>query len=138
MIYRFATEDDAPLLAELNHQLIQDEGHRNPMDVPQLTERMAKWLKSGYNAIIFEKGSVVAYALYRNVSDGIYLRQFFVPEPERRKGYGREAMRLLVEEIFPKGIRVTLDVLAHNEGAQEFWKSVCFSDYFMRMEKFLD
>ncbi len=29
MRYREATLDDAPLLAELNHQLIRDEGHRN-------------------------------------------------------------------------------------------------------------
>ena len=41
MTYRFANEHVAPLLAELNHQLIQDEGHRNPMDVPELTERIA-------------------------------------------------------------------------------------------------
>ena len=135
MTYRFANEHDAPLLAQLNLQLIQDEGHRNPMDVPELTDRMKKWLRSGYKAVIFEEDSVVAYALFRKVSHGIYLRQFFVPEPERRKGYGSEAMRLLVEEIWPKGIRVTLDVLAHNEGAHGFWKSVGFTDYSVRMKK---
>jgi len=136
MTYRFATEHDAPLLAKLNHQLIQDEGHRNPMNVPELTERMGMWLTSGYKAVIFEENSVVAYALYRNVSDGIYLRQFFVPRKLRRKGYGAEAMRLLLKEIFSKGIRITLDVLAHNEGAHEFWKSLGFSDYFVRMKSF--
>jgi len=29
MTFRAATVDDCPLLAELNHQLIRDEGHRN-------------------------------------------------------------------------------------------------------------
>ena len=27
--YRFATQEDAALLAEMNQQLIRDEGHRN-------------------------------------------------------------------------------------------------------------
>ena len=31
MEYRFATDSDLDLLAEWNHQLIRDEGHRNPM-----------------------------------------------------------------------------------------------------------
>lgn len=36
MTFRLATLDDCRLLAELNHQLIQDEGHRNRMTVPAL------------------------------------------------------------------------------------------------------
>ncbi|MDB5384773.1 MAG: hypothetical protein JWM11_419, partial [Planctomycetaceae bacterium] len=33
--YRFATLDDAELLAAMNQQLIRDEGHRNPMNLTQ-------------------------------------------------------------------------------------------------------
>jgi hypothetical protein len=44
MNFRSATLDDAPLLAEMNHQLIRDEGHRNPMTVFELAERMREWL----------------------------------------------------------------------------------------------
>jgi len=41
MDYRFATSDDAPMLAVMNQQLILDEGHRNRMTVPELEHRMA-------------------------------------------------------------------------------------------------
>ena len=34
--FRIATDEDCRLLAELNHQLIRDEGHRNRMTVPKL------------------------------------------------------------------------------------------------------
>lgn len=37
---RRATLADCALLAELNHQLIRDERHRNKMTVPELELRM--------------------------------------------------------------------------------------------------
>ena len=43
MDYRLANNDDLDLLAEWNHQLIQDEGHRNRMTAPELRERMRGW-----------------------------------------------------------------------------------------------
>mgnify|MGYP003378435282 CR=1 FL=1 len=53
LTFRFATTADAPLLAYLNHALIQDEGHRNPMTLTELEERMAEWLTQEYCALIF-------------------------------------------------------------------------------------
>ncbi len=76
MTFWFATADDCPLLAELNHQLIQDEGHRNRMRVAELERRMRDWLAGDYRAVLFEERSeVVAYALFRELPDEIYLRQ---------------------------------------------------------------
>ena len=66
MPHRLATIDDIGLLAELNRQLIQDEGHRNPMSVHELGERMRNRVESDYQAIVFERDSeVLAYALIR-------------------------------------------------------------------------
>src|SRR5262245_47286886 len=103
MHYRFATVADAKFLAELNHQLIRDEGHRNPMDVDQLEHRMRSWLSSGeYRAVIFvQEDTPVAYALYREDPDEIYLRQFFVIRTRRRHGIGRSAMQSLLSDIWP-------------------------------------
>lgn len=42
MRYRKATQTDIPLLAELNHQLIRDEGHRNPLTLSQLEQRLTR------------------------------------------------------------------------------------------------
>src|SRR6266404_7565286 len=96
MTFRRATLDDCALLAELNHQLIRDEGHRNRMTVPELEQRMKGWLASEYAAVLFEDGKeIVAYALYREEPDEIYLRQLFVVRDRRRQGIGRKALEIL-------------------------------------------
>ena len=86
MEHRFAGESDLDLLAEWNHQLIRDEGHNNPMTVPELRERMRGWLETDYRAVLFSmEGEPLAYALYREGPEEIYLRQFFVRRDRRRR-----------------------------------------------------
>jgi hypothetical protein len=73
MQYRFATPEDAALLAPLNQQLIRDEGHRNAMNLAQLAERMRGWLRGDYQAVLFEEGaSPIGYALFRRESEYVY------------------------------------------------------------------
>src|SRR5690349_3385575 len=96
MTIRAATLDDCRRLAELNHQLIRDEGHRNPMTIPQLEQRMRGWLSGEYRAMIYEDGGeVVAYALFREQAEEIYLRQLFVIRNRRSQGIGRRAVNML-------------------------------------------
>lgn len=141
MTCRLATLEDVELLAELNHQLIQDEGHANDLTRAQLADRMRHWLQGGYRSVIFEEaGEIVAYALYcvgeRSDTDRfIFLRHFFVHRTRRRKGIGREAVRLLFDEVFPPNARVLLDVLFHNQGAREFWKKLGFTEHCLTFER---
>src|ERR1700742_351256 len=87
MTFRIATSDDCLQLAELNQQLIQDEGHRNRMTAPELEQRMRDWLAGEYRAVIYEDGGeVIAYALYRERAEEIYLRQLFVVRHRRGQG----------------------------------------------------
>jgi len=135
MTFRRATTDDCPLLAELNHQLIRDEGHRNRMTVPELEQRMRGWLAGEYMAILFEEGEeVVAYALYREQPEEIYLRQLFVARHRRREGIGKQAMHLLRSEIWPKTKRLTVEVLVANTAAVAFWRAVGYRDYSLTLE----
>jgi predicted acetyltransferase len=135
MNYRRATENDCSLLAELNHQLIRDEGHRNRMTVPELEQRMKDWLAKEYTAILFEvDDSVIAYALYREQPEEIYLRQLFVIRQQRRKGIGRQAFDILRSKIWLKNKRLTVEVLVQNEAAVAFWRSVGFRDYCLALE----
>ena len=61
--YRLADSTDLALLATPNAQLIEDEGHQNPLDLLGLEGRMAGWLRTTYRAaIVQENHSVVAYA----------------------------------------------------------------------------
>lgn len=136
MNLRAATPADIDTLAELNHQLIADEGADNPMSVRQLAERMAEWLVGRYRATLFEEdGAPVAYALYRDDGESIYLRQFFVARDRRRTGVGRDAITRLVDEVFPPGKRVVVEVLAKNARAMAFWHAMGFVDYFMTLER---
>ena len=135
MDFRPATLNDCPVLAELNHQLIRDEGHRNRMTISQLEERMRNWLASEYAALVFEnEGEVVAYALYREQPEEIYLRQLFVIRNRRRQGIGRQAMEVLRSKIWPANKRLTVKVLTHNTIAVAFWRAMGYKDYSLTLE----
>ena len=135
MNFRRATLNDCALLAELNHQLIRDEGHRNKMTVPELEQRMKGWLAFEYAALLFEKnGEIVAYALYREQPEEIYLRQLFVLRNRRRQGIAREAIELLRTKVWPKSKRLTVEVLVENKAAVTFWRAVGYKDYCLAME----
>jgi len=135
MTFRPATLDDCLLLAGLNHQLIRDEGHRNQMTLPELEQRMRGWLSSEYRAVIFEDGGdVVAYGVYREQPEVIYLRQLFVVRQRRRQGLGRRAVEILRSQVWPKDRRLTVDVLVANQSGVAFWRSVGYSDYALSLE----
>jgi predicted acetyltransferase len=132
---RSAQLHDCVLLAELNHQLIRDEGHRNKMSVVELEQRMKDWLSAEYKAQIFEVGGeIVAYALYREQAAEIYLRQLFVMRNRRRQGIGRSAFEILRTQIWPKGKRLTVEVLVQNADTVAFWRAVGYKDYCLTLE----
>ena len=133
--YRFASREDVSLLAEMNQQLIRDEGHRNKMTLPQLQERMSGWLQGEYTAVIFSEGpETVGYALYRKDPEWIYLRQLFVKAESRRKGIGREAISWLKKNAWKETRIIRVEVLADNPEGISFWKAVDFKDYCITME----
>jgi predicted acetyltransferase len=135
MTFRKAGLADCTKLAEMNHQLIRDEGHRNKMPVAELEQRMSGWLASEYAAQIFEiSGEVVAYALYREQTNEIYLRQLFVVRNQRRQGIGRRAFKILRTEIWPGDKRLTVEVLTQNAAAVAFWRAVGYKDYSLTLE----
>ena len=132
--WREASDSDLGLLAEWNHRLIRDEGHRNPMRVEQLLERMKTWLSGEYRAVLFtEEETCVGYALFKQEADSVYLRQFFIRRDLRRRGLGRGAFTIL-RGIWPTDVRLTVDVLCANHGGVAFWRSVGYQDYCLTLE----
>ncbi len=135
MKFRAATLNDCPRLAELNQQLIQDEGHRNPMTLLELEQRMRGWLSGEYRAVIFEQAEeAVAYALFREEEKEIYLRQLLVDRPRRCQGMGCRAVEILRSEIWPKDKRLTVEILVSNKRAVKFWRALGFADYSLLLE----
>lgn len=135
LAFRHAGANDCVLLAELNHQLIQDEAHRNPMTLAELEQRMRGWLGGEYAAVIFQIDcKAVAYALFRESESEIYLRQFFVVREQRRQGIGRRAVEILRTEIWPRDKRLTVEVLTKNDAGIAFWRSCGYRDYCLTLE----
>ncbi|MFN7141181.1 MAG: GNAT family N-acetyltransferase [Limisphaerales bacterium] len=133
---RKASDSDIGWLGEMNHQLIADERHSNPMDVAQLQERMRGWLLGEYIALVFEDDTgPVGYALLKEESDRVYLRQFFIVRHRRRQGLGRAAMEHLFSYVVPLKRKVVLDVLTHNQAAIQFYQALGFTPYCLTMQR---
>lgn len=140
MRWRIVSSDETELLADLNRQLQEHEGS-NVMSDSALRLRLAKWLSSGYRAVAFEDGGrLVAYALFRDTdpdsegAKGIYLRQFFVVDTERRRGVGRKAFAILIDEVWPGNRRIILEALSENAAGRAFWISLGFREYSVKYE----
>ena len=105
------------------------------MTVPELASRMHHWLESDYRASIFEDDSgIIAYALYREEKDLLYLRQFFVQRHRRRAGLGRKCLKILFSQVWPKDKRITVNVLCQNHLGTVLWRAVGFTDYSLTLE----
>jgi GNAT superfamily N-acetyltransferase len=139
---RGAEDDDLPVLARMNRQLIEDERSRNPMSVDELATRMRGWLRGDWDVnIITEDGAPVGYAVHQIRPDEydpahpvVYVRQFFIMRTQRGQGVGRRAFALLMAERFPPDCTVALDVLTANPAAARFWEASGFHPYCTRMQ----
>ncbi len=126
-------EMNIQLLAEMNRQLIEDEKANNSMDISQLKNRMIDFLNNGYKAFFFIVNlEIVGYALCDISKKPIYLRQFFIKREERRKQYGKNAFKNLLEKLGIKEIE--LDVLQWNETGVRFWEKLGFEVQWKRMK----
>jgi GNAT superfamily N-acetyltransferase len=130
---------DSIVLARMNKQLIEDEGHRNPMSIAELRVRMEGWLRSKSREAVFfvrEDGERIGYALYQWRSDSfnpnkkfVYLRQFYVARENRRHDVGSEAFSALTKGFWVGASRIEVEVLTGNAVGIAFWHSLGFKDY---------
>jgi len=133
--FRPGTKEDCRLLGRLNYQLIHDLGLPHRMTVAAMGKRMQTLLASDHQAILFElRGRVIAYALYRESPNEIYLRQFLVIRALRGQGIARRALGMLRSQVWARTKLLTVDVLVGNRRALEFWRRVGYADHSLRME----
>ncbi len=135
MEFRQAALADSPVLAELNQQLIRDEGHRNRMTLTELEARMQEWLDGEYEAQLFElDATIIGYALYRRDPNCVYIQQFFIRPEYRRQGHGQFALNWLTQRVWTDQ-RLRCEVLVENHAGIAFWRSMGFTDYCITMER---
>lgn len=140
---RSATETDLPDIGRMNRELIDDEGHRNPMSAGELEARARGFLREGgwHIDLILSDGATAGFATWREEGDvteptgrRIYLRQFYVCRDSRGGGLGRRAFDALMAR-FPADTRILLEVLHSNPGGQAFWARMGFSPYALFVER---
>ena len=125
MIVRKCSGNDLPRLTQFNKHLIEDEQSDNAMSEQELYHRMEGFLETEYDAYFFEvEGDVVGYALVKNSCEPLYLRQFYIDRPYRRKHYGEQAFRELLD--FLKVDTIDIEVLTWNDRGMSFWKKLGF------------
>src|SRR5690606_27727113 len=109
---RSHTSDDFPLLARMNRELADDEGHRNPMTVSEMEERFHRFVGiEGWSVDLFLLGDeIVGYATHRRETDPtdpgsqrVFLRQFYIARHHRRDGLGQAAFDILAATRFNSG-----------------------------------
>jgi ribosomal protein S18 acetylase RimI-like enzyme len=130
---------DVPVLAAMNLRLTKDEDHPNKVrSIPWFEERMRGFLAGEYKAVLYLlEGEPAGYALYAaedEISGGIHLRQLYVERGLRRRGIGREMIRILREKFWPAGRRITLGVMTGNIPAIAFYRALGFREYAVEME----
>ncbi len=130
-----ATAADAARLARFNKRLIEEEGHRNPMDEAQLAARMLEWLLGKYFAgIAQDDHTAYGYLLARPEGDWLYIRQLYIEPGARRCGIGRRLVEWAAAH-WPNTRRMRIDVLVGNTGALEFWRAAGFRDYCITLDR---
>lgn len=128
------SDETIELLAWMNSQLIEDEGHDNRMGRAELASRMRGFLEAGYTPWIFRLRDLIAgYALVNDAGSPTMIRHFFVRRGLRRRGVGRAALAALQRTA---GSSLSVEVLSHNSPAMRFWHTAGFTDRSICMRAF--
>lgn len=140
-----ASLEHVDVLAHMNAQLIIDEHSPNTMTETELADRMRRWLTGGdYKAILIlnMQDEIIGYLIYFLSKDAYYpyqetvhVRQFFIKRNYRRRGIGQATFERIVEDYFPPGVPITLDVLESNPEGREFWFKIGFEVYHTTMKR---
>jgi GNAT superfamily N-acetyltransferase len=147
LVIRQSTPVDLDILATLNRELIEDEGHRNPMTILELRQRFERFVtQEGWSVDIFlVQNELAGFATHRYEPDNtepsgmrVHLRQFYIARHSRRSGIGRSALELLIQTRFKEGDRIFLDVLEANPGGRIFWSRTGFTPYGTIMERVVE
>ena len=132
--FKKAELKDVKILGAMNKRLIDDEGHSNPMNIYELTERMRNFIVNEYEAyLIVKENEISGYCLFRDDKEYIYIRQLYVERNNRKMGLGKSCIQWLKSNLWINR-KIRMDVLSKNTNGIEFWRKIGFKDYCITME----
>ena len=128
-----ATNQDIDLLFSINQQLIIDEDYDRPLTDEKLNERWKQFFTEIYiDFFIKVENEIVGYSVIHNHQTPKYIRHFYVQKEYRRKGIGKKAFYLILNELDVKEIDV--DVMYWNQSGLSFWKSLGFHERYIGLD----
>ena len=131
-IYRFATEDDAPVILDLIKQLAEYEKAADQVVATEELLRRTLFEQRYAEVLLAElEGGVVGFALFFHSystwlgQPGIFLEDLFVLPSERRKGYGLGLLRRLAQIAVERNCgRLEWNCLDWNQPSIDFYLSL--------------
>lgn len=128
-----ASGKDLSALVTMNIELREDEKATGSMSEARLRARMNRWLGSNsYDVfLLVGEGATLGYALVDHAKKPVYLRHFYIKRDQRRRGYGTEALNLLIAKC---GGALELDVNSWNSGAIAFYEKFGFKRTVIAMQ----
>lgn len=131
---RIATSADSEYLLEMSYQLLEDEGLEEDISMIERQAVLQEWIEDGWSILLILKDHQIAgYMIYRKQREEfpsheqtVFVREFFVRREYRRRGVGRSAFELIVNEYIPRDVTITLNVPAANHTALRFWQEKGF------------
>ncbi len=124
MNIRIANQEEYKLVADMAHQLFEDEPSDTKLSEQEFQDRLLKCIDMGSQAYLFFEEEIVGYALVNKSRKPYYLVDFFICRPYRRGGRGTTAFHTLLKELGTE--EIDLDVLCWNERGKGFWESLGF------------
>lgn len=128
-----ATISDLSQLTAMNIQLRHAEKADTAMTPHQVNKRMHQFIcaKNIRIYLLKQKENILGYALINTARQPLYLRQLFIKEAYRRRGYGV----FLLTEILKKYESETfdVDVMVWNEDAIRFYENFGFKQRFISL-----
>ena len=128
-----AVIEDCDELVEMNNQLVIDEQFDVILPEDKMIERMKDFIQgSVYDCYLMIHDSVhCGYCLVDTTKTPLYLRHLFVKKEHRRKGFGKQAIQMLLQMY--KTNSLDIEVMAWNANALKFYESIGFTPRFIGM-----
>lgn len=114
-----------PALAPLYVQMAA--AHGNPLSPEQAADKLARMLSVPCHlpVLFHEAEDVVGYAIWADMGDHAFVRNFLVVEGLRRRGLGAALFARFAAEVLPAGRQIRLD--ADAGAPRAFWEAQGFS-----------
>ena len=133
MNLKIANIKDLKVLTHMNNLLRLEETMDNSLTEDEVKRRMETFITGEEYSVflLFDNDTLVGYAVTRNNSNPLYIRQLYIKEGSRNKGLGKKALNKFLDYFNIS--EIDIEVMSWNEKAIDFYKKFGFKDRYIGM-----